>query len=94
VESALAAINTAYNEVSSDISLAQASADQKIVQSRRAVEIETLKAQAEVQPIVALADQLGDLKKSGTGALDAYVRNVRLRLFNQAKTVIMEAGHD
>ncbi len=49
VESALAAINTAYNQVSSDISLAQASADQKIVQSKRAVEIETLKAQAEVQ---------------------------------------------
>ncbi|MEJ0089979.1 MAG: hypothetical protein WDM80_09575 [Limisphaerales bacterium] len=36
VESALAAINTAYNQVSSDISLAQASADQKIVQSKRA----------------------------------------------------------
>jgi regulator of protease activity HflC (stomatin/prohibitin superfamily) len=35
VESALAAINTAYNSVSSDISLAQAAADQKIVQSRR-----------------------------------------------------------
>jgi len=39
VESALAAINTAYNQVSSDISLAQAAADQKIVQSKRAVEI-------------------------------------------------------
>ena len=51
VESALAAINTAHNQVSSDISLAQASADQKIVQSRRAVEIETLKAQAEVEPL-------------------------------------------
>jgi hypothetical protein len=38
VESALAAINTAHNQVSSDISLAQASADQKIVQSRRAVD--------------------------------------------------------
>ena len=34
VESALAAINTAHNHVSSDISLAQASADQKIVQSQ------------------------------------------------------------
>ena len=51
VESALAAINTAYNQVSSDISLAQAAADQKIVQSKRAVEIETLKAQAEVEPL-------------------------------------------
>jgi regulator of protease activity HflC (stomatin/prohibitin superfamily) len=94
VESALAAINTAYNSVSSDISLAQAAADQKIVQSRRAVEIETLKAQAEVQPIVALAGQLSDLKKSGPGALDAYVRNVRLKLFSEAKTVIMEGTHD
>ncbi len=94
VESALAAINTAYNEVSSSISLAQASADQKIVQSKRAVEIETLKAQAEVQPIVALADQLNDLKQNGVGALDAYVRNVRLKLYNEAKTVIMEASHE
>ena len=94
VESALAAINTAYNQVSSDISLAQASADQKIVQSKRAVEIETLKAQAEVQPIVALAEQLSDLKQNGAGALDAYVRNVRLKLFSEAKTVIVEAGHE
>ncbi len=94
VESALAAINTAYNQVSSDISLAQASADQKIVQSKRAVEIETLKAQAEVQPIVALAEQLGDLKQNGAGALDAYVRNVRLKLFSEATTAIVEANHD
>lgn len=94
VESALAAINTAYNEVSSDISLAQASADQKIVQSKRAVEIETLKAQAEVQPLIALAEQLSDLKKSGEGALDSYIRNVRLKLYSQAKTVILEASHD
>lgn len=49
VESALAAINTAHNMVSSDISLAQATADQRIEQSKRAAEIETLQAQAEVQ---------------------------------------------
>lgn len=91
VESALAAINTAYNQVSSDISLAQASADQKIVQSRRAVEIETLKAQAEVEPLVRLADQLTQLKQSGSGALQAYVRNVRLRLFEEAQQVFLEA---
>lgn len=94
VESALAAINTAYNEVSSDISLAQAAADQKIVQSKRAVEIETLKAQAEVQPLIAMAEQLGDLKKNGSGALDSYIRNVRLQLYKEAKTVIMEASHE
>lgn len=94
VESALAAINTAYNEVSSNISLAQAAADQKIVQSKRAVEIETLKAQAEVQPLIALAGQLGDLKQSGSGALESYIRNVRLQLYKEAKTVIMEASHE
>lgn len=91
VESALAAINTAYNEVSSDISLAQASADQKIVQSKRAVEIETLKAQAEVEPLVRLASQLKDLKSRGADALRAYGRNVRLALLEKAQQVFVEA---
>jgi regulator of protease activity HflC (stomatin/prohibitin superfamily) len=91
VESALAAINTAHNQVSSDISLAQASADQKIVQSRRAVEIETLKAEAEVEPLRRMASQLADLKSNGgPGALEAYVRNVRLGLYSQANRVVME----
>lgn len=94
VESALAAINTAYNEVSSDISLAQAAADQKLVQSKRAVEIETLKAQAEVEPLKALADQLHELRKNGKDALAAYLRNVRLKLFSQAKRVVLEVNHD
>jgi regulator of protease activity HflC (stomatin/prohibitin superfamily) len=90
VESALAAINTAHNQVSSDISLAQAMADQKIVQSRRAVEIETLNAQAEVEPLSALADQLKALKQNGPDSLKTYVRNVRLGLFKQAQTIIRE----
>jgi regulator of protease activity HflC (stomatin/prohibitin superfamily) len=90
VESALAAINTAHNQVSSDISLAQASADQKIEQSKRAVEIETLRAQAEVEPLVQLADQLRELKKSSNKALPAYLRNVRLGLYKSAKNAIME----
>ena len=90
VESALAAINTAHNQVSSDISLAQAGADQKIVQSRRAVEIETLKAQAEVEPLNALAAQLTELKKSGADALRVYLRNVRLKLFSKPSRVILE----
>jgi regulator of protease activity HflC (stomatin/prohibitin superfamily) len=89
VESALAAINTAHNQVSADISLAQAAADQRIVQSRRAVEVETLKARAEVEPLVALSTQLADLKKSGGGALQAYVRNVRLGLVAKAKQVFI-----
>jgi regulator of protease activity HflC (stomatin/prohibitin superfamily) len=90
VESALAAINTAHNHVSSDISLAQAGADQKIVQSHRAVEIETLKAQAEVEPLNAQAAQLAILKASGPGALEAYLQNVRLGLYGKADRVFLE----
>jgi regulator of protease activity HflC (stomatin/prohibitin superfamily) len=91
VESALAAINTAYNHVSSDISLAQAAADQKIVQSRRAVEIETLRAQAEAEPLTKLAAQLADLDSRSPGALAAYVRNVRLSMLDKAQRIIIEA---
>jgi regulator of protease activity HflC (stomatin/prohibitin superfamily) len=90
VESALAAINTAHNQVSSDISLAQASADQKIEQSKRAVEIETLKAQAEVEPLRQLTEQLAALKKSGNGALESYIRNIRLSLYSRAKQIFLE----
>jgi regulator of protease activity HflC (stomatin/prohibitin superfamily) len=91
VESALAAINTAHNQVSSDISLAQASADQKIVQSRRAVEIETLRAEAEVEPIKALAEELALLRRAGPDVLDAYLRNVRLALYDKAQQIYLEA---
>jgi regulator of protease activity HflC (stomatin/prohibitin superfamily) len=91
VESALAAINTAHNHVSSEISLAQASADQRIVESRRAVEIETLRAQAEMEPLRALAAQLRELKRQGPGALSAYLRNARLALLAQTRQVFMEA---
>jgi regulator of protease activity HflC (stomatin/prohibitin superfamily) len=90
VESALAAINTAHNHVSSEISLAHAAADQKIVQSKRAVEIETLKAHGEVEPLVRLAEQLTDLKRNGPRSLSAYLRNVRLGLYDQAHDVILE----
>jgi regulator of protease activity HflC (stomatin/prohibitin superfamily) len=90
VESALAAINTAHNQVSSDISLAQAAADQKIVQSRRAVEIETLNAQAEVEPLTALAEQLRALRANGPDTLAVYLRNVRLRLFTHAGQIVKE----
>jgi regulator of protease activity HflC (stomatin/prohibitin superfamily) len=90
VESALAAINTAHNQVSSDISLAQAGADQKIVQSQRAVEIETLRAQAEVEPLRAMAGQLAELKRSGPDALRSYRRFVRLDLYSKAEQAIQE----
>jgi regulator of protease activity HflC (stomatin/prohibitin superfamily) len=92
VESALAAINTAHNHVSSEISLAQAAADQKIVMSRRAVEIETLNAEAEVQPLLALAEQLQALQSFGPNVLGAYVRNARLPLFQKAAAIVV--AHD
>lgn len=92
IESALAAINTAHNEVSADLSVAHAMADQRIEQSKRAVEIETMRAEAEVEPLRQLAAQLDELRASGPGALDAYLRNVRLDLVGSASKVIRERG--
>ncbi len=92
VEAALAAINTAHNHVSSEISLAQAAADQRIVQSHRAVEIATLSAQAEVEPLVSLARQLVPLRAQGPGALNAYVRNVRLSLYSKVKRAVLRVA--
>ncbi len=93
IESALAAINTAHNEISSNLSLAQATADQKIEQSKRAVEIETNRAEAEVQPLRWLAQQITILKQGGTHALPAYLRNVRLDLYAKARRVLLRPGH-
>ena len=90
VESALAAINTAHNLVSSDISVAQANADMRIVQSKRAVQIETLNAQAEVEPLNWLAAQLSDLRKNGPDALPLYLRNIRLALYARTSHLILE----
>jgi len=88
VEAALAAINTAHNQVSSDISLAQAAADQKIVQSKRAVEIETLKAESETEGLNLLFKELEALKKSGgETALGAYVKNAKLTLLDLTKSI-------
>lgn len=93
VESALAAINTAHNHVSSQISLAQAAADQKVVQSKTSVEIETLKAKAEVQMLNKLASQLSIVKENGKQTLPAYVRNVKLTLLSKAKRIFTQE-HD
>lgn len=90
VDSALAAINTANNEVSADISSAQALADQRIVESKRAVEIQTMKAQAEVEPLRWLSEQLLQLKASGADAIPGYLRNVRLDLYRQARHIILD----
>jgi regulator of protease activity HflC (stomatin/prohibitin superfamily) len=91
IDSALAAINTAHNEVSADISLAQAEADQKIEQSKRAVEIQTMRVQAEVEPLRRVAGELFALKQNGGPAsLGSYLRNVKLQLFRRARRVIVD----
>jgi regulator of protease activity HflC (stomatin/prohibitin superfamily) len=90
IESALAAINTAHNEVSSDLSVAQALADQRIEESKRAVEIQTMKAEAEVEPLKWLAEQLKLLKQSGPEAIPGYLRNVRLDLYKRARRIILD----
>jgi len=93
IESALAAINTAHNEVSADISLAQAGADQKIEQSKRAVEIQTMRIKAEVEPLLRVADELTALKANGgSKALVAYLRNVKLQLYRRAGKIIDTKG--
>jgi regulator of protease activity HflC (stomatin/prohibitin superfamily) len=92
VDSALAAINTAHNHVSSEISLARAASDQKLVQSKRAVEIETLNAQAEVEPLLTLAEQLWQLEQQGPGTLDAYVRNAKLALHLRTRHLVLPAA--
>jgi hypothetical protein len=61
------------------------------VQSKRAVEIETLRAEAEVEPLRMLAAQLHALKESGPDVLAAYLRNVRLDLYKKAMQVFLES---
>jgi hypothetical protein len=54
------------------------------------VDIETLRAQAEVEPLNRLAAQLSDLKRNGQGALPLYLRNIRLALYARASHIILE----
>ncbi len=56
------------------------------------MEIETLKAQAEIEPLDRMASQLAGLKQGGPDVLQAYVRNVRLSLFAKADKAILEVS--
>jgi hypothetical protein len=76
--------------VLSEISIAQAFADQRKVESKRAVEIQTMRAQAEVEPLRWLSEQLRQLKLSGQDAIPAYLRNVRLDLYSKAQHIILD----
>jgi hypothetical protein len=49
-----------------------------------------MRAEAEVQPLLRLAEELEALKKNGPLVMEAYLRSVRLGLLSRAKRVITE----
>ena len=90
VDHALSAINSTRNQVAADISTARADAEQQITMSKRAVEIASNNAQAEVAPLRELATTLTRIKEQGgSTALVAYVRNLRVPLYERAQRVIV-----
>jgi len=50
-----------------------------------------MNAEAEVEPLNWLAEQLRQLKQSGPDAIPGYLRNVRLDLYKRARRIIVEA---
>ena len=53
----------------------------------------TIQGSAEVEPLLAVAEQLQILKESGPDALPAYLRNVRLELFDKARNAVVEVDN-
>lgn len=89
VDRALSAINSTRNQVAADISTARADAEQQITMSARAVEIATNNAQAEVAPLRELAGTLSTIKsEGGSQCLRAYIRNLRVPLYQRASRVV------
>ena len=89
VDRALSAINSTRNQVAGDISTARADSEQQITMSARAVEIATNNAQAEVAPLRELANTLSTIKaEGGSTCLKAYLRNVRVPLFQRASRIV------
>jgi regulator of protease activity HflC (stomatin/prohibitin superfamily) len=93
VDHALSAINSTRNQVAADISTARADAEQQITMSERAVEIAQNNAEAEVAPLRELATILGKIKgRGGSAALRAYLRNLRVPLYERAGRVVVREG--
>lgn len=89
VDRALSAINSTRNQVAADISTAQADAEQQITMSKRAVDIASNNAQAEVAPLRELARTLTQIKsEGGSTALHAYIRDMRVPLLARATSVV------
>ncbi|WP_295435740.1 SPFH domain-containing protein [uncultured Thiodictyon sp.] len=94
VDRALSAINSTRNQVAADISTARADAEQQITMSKRAVDIATNTAQAEVAPLKELAQTLVGIKgEGGSAALAAYVRNMRIPLLKRARRIVQTTGN-
>ncbi len=92
VDRALSAINSTRNQVAADISTARADAEQQITMSKRAVDIASNNAHAEVAPLRELAATLAAIKEQGgREALAAYVRNMRAPLFERARRIVLAA---
>lgn len=88
VDRALAAINSTRNQVAADLSTAQAEADQQITLSKRAVEIATNNAEADVAPLRQLSETLSKIKEEGgSTGLQVYLRNMKVPLMGFAKKV-------
>ena len=89
VDRALSAINSTRNQVAADISTAQADAEQQITMSERAVEIAANNAEAEVAPLRKLAATLTQIRQEGgPSALQAYLRNMRVPLFERTSQIV------
>jgi regulator of protease activity HflC (stomatin/prohibitin superfamily) len=89
VDRALSAINSTRNLVAADISTARADAEQQITMSKRAVDIASNNAEAEVAPLRELASTLLKVKQTGgSPALQAYIRNMRVPLLGRTKRIV------
>jgi len=89
VDRALSAINSTRNQVAADISTAQADAEQQITMSKRAVDIASNNAQAEVAPLRELARTLSQIKaEGGSPALVSYLRDLKIPLLARATSIV------
>lgn len=92
VDRALSAINSTRNQVAADISTARADAEQQITMSKRAVDIASNNALAEVAPLRVLAETLSSIKaEGGSRALAAYSRNLRVPLLERTDRIVQPA---
>ena len=95
VDRALSAINSTRNQVAADISTARADSEQQITMSKRAVEIATNNAEAEVAPLRELAASLLQIKtEGGSAALAAYIRNMRVPLLARARRIVSTSAQN